>query len=211
MIPDWITGDFLDAQCARAARTLQAAAPAMFPDEGAAAGCLRECFSLGAGTDDLRQVHPAVLWRVSRSYPGAPEPLLFAAVLLAAEGFQAAHAGSAHIHAVGAVAASACKLPYVRLFQNGAPGDVSFLISEMYRGVPSLVLRVLTREGTALFAGDASQERRLSYLRERLASLHPPEDPMILPALCAGAGLMASFHHGEAVRYRFGGNAAQDP
>ena len=191
MIPDWITGDFLDAQCARAARTLRAAAPALFPDEGAAAGCLRECFSLGAGTDDLRQLHPAVLSRVSQSYPGAPEPLLFAAVLLAAEGFQAAHAGSAHIHAVGTVAASACKLPYVRLFQNGAP--------------------VLTREGIALFAGDASEERRLSYLRERLASLPLPEDPMILPSLCAGAGLMASFHHGEAVRYRFGGNAAQDP
>ena len=39
MMPDWITDEFLDGQCARAARTLRAAAPALFPDDHDCESC----------------------------------------------------------------------------------------------------------------------------------------------------------------------------
>ena len=68
-------------------------------------------------------------------------PFLFPAVVLAAEGFQLSHAGSLHAHAVGAIAASICKLPYVSALGGRARGPRLTLREELYHGASGLLLR----------------------------------------------------------------------
>ena len=206
---------FLTAQLTRCARMLESGAgPA---DEGgreALVSCLGACFAVGFETDDLRAVHAmvyrhvrgglaaaqAACGRKSRQPEGEDEhPLLFPAVILAAEGFQISHAGSLHAHAAGAIAASICKLPYVSVLGVRARSPRLTIREELYHGASGLLLHVLDREGLAFFASVQAPDEAAAHLRQKLGEA-APEDLPSLGSLCAGACLLAAFHQYAAGR-----------
>lgn len=208
---------FLNAQLTQCARLLESGAE--LPDAAgreALVSCLRACFEAGVQTDDLRAVHDMVQNHAKkglacrRAAGGGggkdPEPegedvspLLFPAVILAAEGFQLGHAGSLHAHAVGAIAASVCKLPYVSVLGGRARSPRLTLREELYHGASGLLLHVLDRDGLQFFASAPGADGAVAYLRLRLGDA-APEDVPALCSLCAGACLLSAFHQYAAGR-----------
>ena len=206
---------FVTAQLIRCARLLESGTG--LPETAgrdALISCLRACFDAGFQTDDLRAVHAMVRSRAPKG-PGCPRaarggedcepegedasPFLFPAVILAAEGFQLSHAGSLHAHAVGAITASICKLPYVSALGGRARGPRMTLREELYHGASGLLLHVLDLEGLAYFASVSSGDEAEAYLKKRLGET-APEDRPALASLCAGACLLAAFHQYAAGR-----------
>ena len=206
---------FLNAQLTQCARLLESGAE--MPDASgreALVSCLRACFEAGFQTDDLRAIHAMVQnhakkglsCRRAAGWEEDPEsegedvsPLLFPAVILAAEGFQFGHAGSLHAHAVGAIAASVCKLPYVSVLGGRARSPRLTLREELYHGASGLLLHVLDRDGLQFFASAPGADEAAAYLRLRLGDA-APEDVPALCSLCAGACLLSAFHQYAAGR-----------
>ena len=181
-----------------AAQLLDGAAGGGLPPRAALSACLRDCFASGQGTDDLRAVHAMVLRRVLAAYaPDDPadqaDLLLFPAMILAAEGFQLAHRGSFHAHAVCAVLASCCKLPYADALGGRPRADKITLKEELYHGAEALLLGALDLDGLSFFAASPAPDCARARLLEKLGA-SAPEDRAVLGALCAGACLLASFH-----------------
>ena len=160
--------------------------------------CLKDCFSLGFQTDDLRSLHASVLQRVrGTSIPGCPnaeeDALLFPAVILSAEGFQLEHEGSLHAHAVGAIIASICKLPYVDTLGGKPREEKITLREELYHGADSLLMKALDLKGLSFFAASPAPEDASSYLRSNLGT-SAPDNKTALRSLCAGACILSAFH-----------------
>ena len=160
--------------------------------------CLKDCFSLGFQTDDLRSLHASVLQRVrGTSIPGCPnaeeDALLFPAVILSAEGFQLEHEGSLHAHAVGAIIASICKLPYVDTL-GGKPRESRLTLrEELYHGAEGLLMKVLDLEGLFFFASSPAPEDAAATLRAKLGTF-APDNKLTLRSLCTGACILSAFH-----------------
>ena len=157
--------------------------------------CLRDCYSLGFQTDDLRALHAEVLKRVreAAASPDREEALLFPAVCLCAEGFQLQHRGSLHAHAVGAIIASICKLPYVDAL-GGKPREPKLTLrEELYHGADTLLMNVLDQEGLAFFAASPAPDEAAAFLRSKLGPSAPDNRPA-LHFLCAGACVLSAFH-----------------
>lgn len=160
--------------------------------------CLKDCFSLGFQTDDLRSLHASVLQRVrGSSIPGCPnaeeDALLFPAVILSAEGFQLEHVGSLHAHAVGAIIASICKLPYVDTL-GGKPRESRLTLrEELYHGAEGLLMKVLDLEGLSFFTSSPAPEYASAYLKAKLDA-SAPDSRAVLRSLCAGACILSAFH-----------------
>ena len=156
--------------------------------------CLRDCYSLGFQTDDLRSLHAEVLKKVREAAGSSDqeETLLFPAVCLCAEGFQLRHRGSLHAHAVGAIIASICKLSYVDAL-GGKPREARLTLrEELYHGADTLLMNVLDQEGLAFFASPAPDEAA-AFLRSKLGPSAPADRPA-LHSLCAGACVLSAFH-----------------
>ncbi len=157
--------------------------------------CLRACYSLGFQTDDLRFLHAEVRKKVreAAASPDREDALLFPAVCLCAEGFQLQHRGSLHAHAVGAIIASICKLPYVDAL-GGKPREVRLTLrEELYHGADTLLMNVLDQEGLAFFAASPAPEESAAFLRSKLGPSAPNDHPA-LHSLCAGACVLSAFH-----------------
>ena len=168
--------------------------------------CLKDCFSLGFQTDDLRSLHASVLQRVrGTSIPGClnaeEDILLFPAVILSAESFQLEHEGSLHAHAVGAIVASICKLPYVDTLGGKPREEKLTLREELYHGADSLLMKVLDLEGLSFFAAPPAPEDASSYLRAKLG-IYTPDSHTVLRSLCAGACILSAFHREEKNRHQ---------
>ena len=160
--------------------------------------CLKDCFSLGFQTDDIRSLHASVLQRVREtSVPGClnaeEDALLFPAVILSAEGFQLEHEGSLHAHAVGAIVASICKLPYVDTLGGKPREEKITLREELYHGADSLLMKVLDLEGLSFFAAPPAPEDSSAYLKAKLDA-SAPGSRAVLRSLCAGACILSAFH-----------------
>ena len=157
--------------------------------------CLRDCYSLGFQTDDLRSLHAEVLKKVREAAGSSDqeETLLFPAVCLCAEGFQLRHRGSLHAHAVGAIIASICKLSYVDAL-GGKPREARLTLrEELYHGADTLLMNVLDQEGLAFFAASPAPEESAAFLRSKLGPSAPNDRPA-LHSLCAGACVLSAFH-----------------
>ena len=157
--------------------------------------CLRDCYSLGFQTDDLRSLHAEVLKRVreAAASPDREEVLLFPAVCLCAEGFQLRHRGSLHAHAAGAIIASICKLSYVDALGGKPRKPKLTLREELYHGADTLLMNVLDQEGLAFFAASPAPDEAAAFLRSKLGSSAPNDRPA-LHSLCAGACVLSAFH-----------------
>lgn len=160
--------------------------------------CLKDCFSLGFQTDDLRSLHASVLQRVretsvSGCLNAEEDALLFPAVILSAEGFQLEHEGSLHAHAVGAIVASICKLPYVDTLGGKPREEKITLREELYHGADSLLMKALDLEGLFFFASSPAPEDSSAYLKAKLDA-STPDSRAVLRSLCAGACILSAFH-----------------
>lgn len=157
--------------------------------------CLRDCYSLGFQSDDLRSLHAEVMNRVreTAASPDREEALLFPAICLCAEGFQLQHRGSLHAHAVGAIIASICKLSYVDTL-GGKPREARLTLrEEMYHGADTLLMNVLDQEGLAFFAASPAPDEAAAFLRSKLGPSAPNDRPA-LHSLCAAACVLSAFH-----------------
>ena len=196
---EWIDEAFLSRQLDGCAALLTDGAGGEVPPENVLLSCLRDCFLLGAQTDDLRAVHSAVSTRIREAFaPRTPsetaeELILFPAVLLSAEGFQLGHQGSLHAHAVGAIAASICKLPYVSELDGRARSPRLTLREELYHGASGLLWKVLDRESIAFFTASPAPGQARAFLQAKLGAA-APEDRSTLCSLCTGACVLSAFH-----------------